>query len=134
MGDVYEKRIMADIEAVQVGAYFNMVNIDKYPQEIACLILQKLLEWACQPQNVTAIVTARNKISEIDKDWLKRYFIEVVRKCIDFSDDWEYRRLMELVVFVVPELKDDALELVKNSENENIQEVVQDYKNYVCAR
>ena len=98
------------------------------PLKNSWLILQKLLKWACQPQNTTAIVIARNKINEIDRAWLKQYFLEIAEKCIDFSDDWEYRRLMELVVCVVPELKEDALELVENSENEDIQEVAQDYR------
>ncbi len=128
MSDVYEKRIIDDIEAVQVGAYSNIGRVDKYPKKIACLILQKLLEWACQPQNATAIIIARNRISEIDKDWLKQYFFEVAEKCIDFSDDWEYRRLMELIICVIPELKEDALALVENSEDEDIQEVVRDYR------
>lgn len=128
MSDVYEKRIIDDIEEVQAGAYSDIEHIDKFPIKNSRLILQKLLKWACQPQNTTAIVIARNKINEIDRAWLKQYFLEAAEKCIDFSDEWEYRRLMELVVCVVPELKEDALELVKYSENEDIQEVAQDYR------
>lgn len=128
MSDVYEKKIIDDIETVQVGGYTNIRNIDTYPKETACLILKKLLEWACQPQNATPIVIARNKISEIDKIWLKQYFLEVAKTCIDFSDDWEYRRLLELLINVAPELKEEALKLGMGSENEDIQEVIKDYK------
>ena len=31
--------------------------------------------------------------------------------CIDCSDEWEYRRLVELVVLVLPELKQEVLKL-----------------------
>ena len=128
MIDIYEKRIINDIETVQDGSYYNIMNIDKYPKEIACQILQKLLEWACQPQNMTAIVIARKKIREINKDWLREYLLEFTEMCIDLSDEWEYRRLLELVVDVLPEMKVHILELGVDSENEEIREIVEDYK------
>lgn len=126
--DIYEKRIINDIETVQVGCYYSIMDIDKYPKEMACEILQKLLEWACQPQNMTAIAIARKKIREINKDWLSEYLLEVTETCIDFSDEWEYRRLLELVVDVVPEMKEHFLEFGLDSENEGIREIVEDYK------
>ncbi|MDE7424421.1 MAG: hypothetical protein K2N51_12170 [Lachnospiraceae bacterium] len=128
MIDIYEKRIINDIETIQEGCCYNLVNIDKSPKEIAYQILQKLLEWACQPQNMTAIAIARKKIREINKDWLNENFLEVIEDCIDLSDEWEYRRLLELVVDVLPEMKGHILELGIDSENEEIREIVEDYK------
>lgn len=124
----YEKRIINDIETIQEGCCYDLVNIDKLPKEVACQILQKLLEWACQPQNITAIETARKKIREINKDWLNENLLEVIEDCIDLSDEWEYRRLLELVVDVLPERKGYILELGIDSENEEIRECVEDYK------
>lgn len=125
--DVYEQQIINDVEALREGCYFDMGNIDKYPKELACQILKKLLEWACQPQNTTPIVIARNKISEINKEWLLKNLIEVAVECIDMYDEWEYRRLAEVVVGVIPELKQEVLEFGVESENEEIREVVEDF-------
>ena len=74
--------------------------------------------------------TCTKKINEINKEWLNKYFLEAASSCIDYSDEWEYRRLVELVVLVIPKLKQKVLNIGKNSENEEIREVVEDYKDY----
>lgn len=123
-----EKRIIEDIETIKVGCYGDIDNLHKYPQKLSRQILRKLIEWACQPQNDTPIVLARKKINEINKEWLKIHFLDVAKMCIDFSDYWEYRRLLELIVLVLPEVKLDALKICENSEDEDILEVIEDYK------
>lgn len=129
MMNEYEKRIVDDIETVQTGCYSDISNLHEYPTEVACQILLKLVEWACKPQNTTTIMLARQKIDEINKAWLKNVFTNTVKKCIDFSDEWEYRRLLELVMDTIPELRVEVLELCKGSDNDEILEVVADYKN-----
>lgn len=124
----YEKRIIDDIETVQFGCYNDMNNLHKYPEGLSRQILRKIIEWACKPQNVTPILLARKKIGEINKDWLKIHFLDVAKECIDFSDYWEYRRLLEVIVLELPEQKVIALKLCENSEDEDIQEVIEDYK------
>ena len=126
--DTYEKRIMDDLESVRVGCYSDINNLHKYPQELSKQILCRLIEWACQPQNDTLIILARKKINEIDKDWMKVHFLDVAKECIDFSDYWEYRRLLELIVLVLPEVKAMALKICEDSEDEDIREVIEDYK------
>ena len=132
--DTYEKRIMDDIESVQVGCYSDIDNLHKYPQELSKQILRRLIEWACQPQNDTLIILARKKINEIDKDWMKVHFLDVAKGCIDFSDYWEYRRLLELIVLVLPEVKTIALKICEDSEDEDIREVIEDYKEEAVSR
>lgn len=128
MINICEKRIIDDVDTIQVGCYYDVVNLHKYPEELACQILKKLIEWACQPQNVTPILLARKKIDEINKDWLKHCLLDVAKECIDFSDYWEYSRLLELIVCVIPELKSEALQLCEDSEDEDIREVLENYK------
>ena len=88
-----------------------------------------LIENACLGQNYGTIELAQ-KINGINKEWLNKYFLEVASSCIDYSDEWGYRRLVELVVLVIPKLKQKVLNIGKNSENEEIREVVEDYKDY----
>ena len=123
-----EKRIKDDVETVCKGSYDDISNLHKYPEKTANEILKKLIEWACKPQNVTPIVLARKKIDEINKNWLKQCFVDVAKECIDFSDYWEYRRLLELIVCVVPELKPLALQICEDSEDKDIREIIEDFK------
>ena len=126
--DTYENRIINDIETVQAGCYSDVSNLHKYPREISRQILRKLIEWACKPQNDTAILLARKKIEEMNKEWLKAHFLDVAKTCIDFTDYWEYRRLLEVIVLVLPEVKASALKMCEDSEDEDIREVIEDYR------
>lgn len=72
--------------------------------------------------------TCPQKISEIDKNWLKQYFVEVANTCIDYCDEWEYKRLVELVVLVIPELKQEILAFAQKSESEELREILEDFQ------
>lgn len=127
MIDVYERNIMNDLESLCAGCYYDMANLHKYDKDLANGILCNLLIWACKPQNATPIMIARRKIGEIDKDWLRVHFLEAAKAAVDFTDYWEYRRLLELIVCEIPELKPWALKMCEDSEDEDILEVLEDY-------
>ena len=124
----YETWLNKAIQRIENFPYEDIKLLDKYPLEVSKQVLKVLIEYACVGQNYGPIEISRKKINEIDKNWLKQYFIEVASTCIDYSDEWEYRRLVELVVFVVPELKQKILELGVHSENEEVREVVEDFQ------
>ena len=125
----YETWLIEEIQRINNFPYEDIKSLDKYPLDISKQVLKVLSEYACQGQNYGPIVLGRKKINEIDKAWLKQYFIEVASMCIDYSDEWEYRRLMELVVCVIPELKQEVLKLGVQSENEEVRDVVEDFQN-----
>lgn len=88
-----------------------------------------LVQNACLGQNCAPIEIGRKKIEEIsNRQWLIKHFMEAADENIDYSDDWEYRRLVELVVLHVPELKENVLAKGADSENDEIREVVEDYR------
>lgn len=126
--NTWERRIIEDLDSVKIGCYDDIGNLHKFPQELSRQILRKLIEWACQPQNDTLIVLARKKVDEIDKEWLTNCFLDVAKECIDFSDYWEYRRLLELIVFVLPELRQEALKICEDSDDAEILEIIDGYK------
>lgn len=128
MINMYELWLIERLEKIDNFRYNEINNLHLYPLSISKQVLRVLIENSCLGQNYAPIELGRKKIDEIDKDWLKQHFLAVAESCIDFSDDWEYRRLLELIVCVIPELKAAALEFGKDSENEDIREVVEDYK------
>ena len=99
------------------------------PLDVSKQVLKVLIENSCLGQNYGPIDISRKKINEINKDWLNQFLLEVASTCIDCSDEWEYRRLVELVVLVLPELKQEVLKLGAQSENEEVREVVEDFQN-----
>lgn len=129
MTDMYEAWLIEEIQNINNFPYEDIKVLDKYPLDVSKQVLKILIENSCLGQNYGSIEISRKKINEIDKVWLKQYLIEVASTCIDYSDEWEYRRLVELVVFVMPELKQEILKFGAQSENEEVREVVEDFQN-----
>lgn len=124
----YEAWLIEELQKIDNFPYEDIKLLDKYSLEVSKQVLKVLIENSCLGQNYESIELARKKINEIDKNWLTQYFGEVASTCIDYSDEWEYRRLVELVFLVVPELKQKILEFGAKSENEEIREVVKDFQ------
>lgn len=125
----YETWLIEKIQSIENFPYEDIKILDRYPLYVSMQILKVLIENACLGQNYAPIEISRRKIKEIDKTWLDEYFIEVASTCINFSDEWEYRRLVELVVFAIPELKQEVLNIGIKSANKEIREVVEDFQN-----
>ncbi|MBR1736163.1 MAG: hypothetical protein IJ736_03980 [Firmicutes bacterium] len=123
----YEIWLIDELQKIENFPYKDIKSIDKYPSHISKKVLKVLIENACLGQNYAPIELGRKKINEISKEWLNKNFLEVAYSSIDYSDEWEYRRLVELVVLVVPELIQEVLDIGRNSENAEIREVVEDY-------
>lgn len=125
---IYEMDLIEKVNKASNGIYDNICYIDKYPLPISKKVLGILIQNACVGQNCGPIELGRKKIREvINRDWLIKYFIEVADENINYSDEWEFRRLVELVMLCVPELKERVLAKGANSENEEVREVVEDY-------
>ena len=127
--DPYMKRIVNEVNSISSGIFDNIKNLDQYSQSVSQLVLKILMQCACLGQNYGPIEIGRKKIGEIiNRDWLIHNFMKVADESINYSDEWEYRRLVELVVLHIPELKEEVLAKGINSENEEVREVVDDYR------
>lgn len=129
MTNMYETWLIEQIQNIDNFPYEDIKILHKYPLDVSKQVLKVLIENSCLGQNYGPIDISRKKINEIDKDWLNQFILEVASTCIDCSDEWEYRRLVELVVLVLPELKQEVLKLGAQSENEEVREVVEDFQN-----
>lgn len=126
--DKYEEYLCHKLNQIDGFHYENIKRLEKCPAETADLVLKTLIEWACQSQNEANIMLGRKKILEINGGWLRLHIVECARNCLDLSDEWEYRRFLELIVLAAPELKASALALGEDSENSEIREAADDFR------
>lgn len=70
----------------------------------------------------------REKIATIPKEWLQEHLLTVVKNDFEYTDDWNYRRLLELVRSLVPELMEDMLLINSDTNNPDLLEVVEDFR------
>ena len=130
LNNIYENMLRKEVDEVSGDIYDNIKNLERYPIENAKKVLEILIQSACIGQNCAPIELARRKIGEINHQWIIEHFIETADACINYLDEWEYRRLVELTVYCVPELKSIMLEKGRFSENAEVREVVDDYSDF----
>lgn len=126
----YEDMIENKINKISENIYNDLKNINFYPIDMAKKVLKILLEYACISQNITPIEISRRKIGEMDEQWLRNNIQDISSACINFGDEWEYRRFVELIKITVPDLLEWIFEIGKKSTNEEIREVVADFNKY----
>lgn len=89
--------------------------------------LKSALQLACQAQNASRIVAGRTAVLALPRQWVLGHLEEAAFDCLDLSDDWEYRRLLELTDLLSPQLVQKFVLLGTESENEDIREAANDY-------
>jgi hypothetical protein len=95
--------------------------------EISSEVVGELISWACQPTNVLPITIARNCLKQFPVDWASPKIKQTVFHFIDITDDWDYRRLLELCELISLDLLKWAIELNDKSTNPDIAEAVDDF-------
>ena len=128
MTDWREERLKEELNRIDGFQIDDLCRLDMYNKDIAQKVLSILLEWTCYGQNVAGIMMGRRKISEIPIEWLELNLVCTVKNYFDYSDDWNYRRLLEVVVESVPKLTEEILLLNENTDSQDILEIIDDFK------
>lgn len=94
------------------------------------VLKQQLLKYDLQVENICTldIVMGRIKIAEIPQIWLKAHLLNVVKSTFDYFDYWNYRRLLAVVVELIPELKDAVLSISSGTTDPDLIEIIDDYR------
>lgn len=69
----------------------------------------------------------RKYIAEIPKQWLQEHLLTVVKEYFEYTDDWSYRRLLELVKEQIPELLNDIIAINLDTDNPHLLDVIEDF-------
>lgn len=106
----------------------DIAHLDQFDASISEKVLSILLTWACYGQNITGIMLGRKYISKISRRWLASHILHVIENDFDYMDEWNFRRLLELIMDFIPERKNDVLALNEKSTNPDIIEVMNDFR------
>ncbi|SMF75423.1 hypothetical protein SAMN05661091_1200 [Paenibacillus uliginis N3/975] len=129
----YEIRVTEDVNEICPGSYDHMNKISEYPPETGLKLLIVLIEYACKGTNIGPILLARSQIKKIPSCWLVSFFPEATKQSVDFNDEWEFRRLLELVHEAVPQLLKNYVEIGLASENKEVKEAAEDFATRVIT-
>jgi len=124
--DPFEEMLIGELNKISGFNYEDISKLDKLPLETSLEVLKVLVGFACESQTTALIILGRTNICKIDKQWLSKHLIEAAKSCLDLNDEWEYRRLFELVLEAVPELKQEVADIGFNSADDDIKEAAAD--------
>lgn len=131
----YEKAIADSINIIaNKEIYFRTSEIMALSEETASEVVGKLISWACQPTNIMPITIARNCLKQFPIEWVSLKIKQTVFRFIDITDDWDYRRLLELCELISLDLLKWAIELNEKSTNSDIAEAVDDFNEGLQAK
>lgn len=123
-----EERLKKELYEVNGFQIEEIYNISTYEIQVSEKVLLILLQWACYGQSESGILFGRKQIEKIPKRWLQEHLITVVKNDFEYTDDWNYRRLLELVSKQVPELMGDMLLINLDTTNPDLLEVIEDFR------
>jgi hypothetical protein len=107
--DQFTENIYHEIDAILPGISGRLSQIGGIPPEIARKILGVMLSSACDATNIGVIVAGRSIIAQLPHAWLKAHLIEVARTTLNLNEEFEFRRLLELLREVQPTLMADVI-------------------------
>lgn len=90
------------------------------------LVISYLLEFACQCQNMLNIELGRAGLLSLPQHWLLQNIKEVIQRVLNLDDEWEYRRLLEVLWKIDKELVREFTVYGLNSHNVEVIEAATD--------
>ncbi len=90
--------------------------------------LRAAIQLACESQNVGRILAGRQQIQAMPRAWVLRWIEQVAAESIDLSDEWEYRRLLEVAALLDADLVQRIVAIGLSSANPEMQEAAEDFR------
>jgi len=91
-GTSYKQRM----NAFQEGLWERLDTVPTLDPQTRDAVLQYLLELACQSGNIANISLGRMALLALPRQWVLGTIERTAEALLDWEDDWEYRRLLEL--------------------------------------
>ena len=108
--------------------YERLASLQDYSKPEIREAIGILLSYCCTSQHMGNIAAARNALGRVPSSVVIGELLDVARETLDLNDDWQYRRLIETLDIVAPDLLPEALEIGRQSGLSEIREVVEDFE------
>lgn len=118
------------LKAIDDFTIEELPRLHTYPADTSERVLKELIMFACCPTNTALITLGRKHIQRINRKWRLEHILDVAKECLDFSDDWEYQRFLELIDLSAFELLKDVILIGKDADNADVKEASQDFEEY----
>jgi hypothetical protein len=90
--------------------------------------LRAAVQLACQPSYVPRIVQGREHVMGMPRAWVLEHITCIADQALDLNDEWEYRRLLELLDSLEPGLAQRFVLHGLSSPHPEIREAAGDFR------
>lgn len=127
MRDPFFESVKFELDAIRPNLSEQLANGDFMLHHEAVAILRVLLCNGCQTQNDGYIRTATELLQEIPSDTLIELLPTTIDSVLDLGDEWQYRRLLELLRITAPVLLERYVAIGIASAENDIREAASDF-------
>jgi hypothetical protein len=128
MNDVFVDMLNRELDSVCPGVSNRRNRLDELPDLVQQDVVTRLLSRACQSQNDANIVLARQAIAAIPQPCISRVLERSIRRGVDLADEWEFRRLLELLREINSDQLSALITFGLASNDADIREAAEDFK------
>jgi hypothetical protein len=96
LADPLDKRFKDKLESISIGLSDDLGGVSEVHGEKADSLVAAILESACQASHYRNITLGLEAASELPREWLLSRIERVAGQLLDWTDEWEYCRLLEL--------------------------------------
>ena len=129
MAQTHDESLRESLDAVQSGLGRRLGHFEQLPHDAAVRALGVLLRFGCQSQHIGNVIAARNVALEVSPHGIEEHLSAAVES-LSLDDEWEYRRLLELLRLACPQKLKEYLGFGRVSKNEGIAEIAMDFAFY----
>jgi len=130
MKNQHEDSIYSALEEITQEARVDLEHISEMDPKTAGLLVSKILDFACKSTNTANITSARRIIKRAPKSWLDAHLTAIAIRALDLSDEWEYRRFLEVLHIIESPLFANFREMGLNSPAAELREIASDAESW----
>ena len=134
MDSPFSTQLAKLLAKVQPTAFERLEELDQFSEPISERILGILLEVACQSQHIGNIQAGRDAMARVPREWLREVLPRLIDKSLNLKDEWEYRRLLELLKEVAPEMVPPWIDHGLASLDTEIHEAAEEFATITAGR
>jgi len=127
MESPFEAGVRNRLNQVLPGLYDDLGQFVSLPEAEARKAIGLLLDYACQCQHIGNITIGRCALARIPQLPLTELLPACVEEVLDLEDEWEYRRLLELLVHLDSSLLSDYIRIGLGSPSPDIREAATEF-------
>ncbi len=128
--DTFALMLANRFAAYRNDAYDNLEQIHTWAEPQANGVVSVALGSACRAQNFHVITEGRNALKRMPREWLIRCLPNRISEALDLQDDWEFRRLLEILEEISEKLLREYIKRGLLSNNPEVREAAEEYSGF----